>query len=94
MVPNPTLVGFCWFRHVLLNRIEGTMSATSETLKHFPNLPPEAVVRLPVVTALLGVSAPTVWRWSKSGRLPAPVKRGGVTAWRVGDLRNAMAQAE
>lgn len=71
----------------------GTMSAVSEALKNFPHLPPDAVVRLPIVAALYGVSAPTVWRWSKAGRLPAPIKRGGVTAWRVGDLRAAMARA-
>jgi len=70
------------------------MSATSDTLKNFPHLPDDAVVRLPIVAALYGVSAPTVWRWSKAGGpLPAPIKRGGVTAWRVGDLRAAMARA-
>jgi predicted DNA-binding transcriptional regulator AlpA len=69
------------------------MSVIAEALKNFPHLPPEAVVRLPTVAALYGVSAPTVWRWSKAGRLPAPIKRGGVTAWRVGDLREAMARA-
>jgi predicted DNA-binding transcriptional regulator AlpA len=69
------------------------MSATAEALKNFPHLPPDAVVRLPIVAALYGVSAPTVWRWSKSGQLPTPIKRGGVTAWRVGDLRAAMARA-
>lgn len=69
------------------------MSAVAEALKNFPHLPPEAVVRLPIVAALCGVSAPTVWRWSKSGRLPAPIKRGGVTAWQVGALREALARA-
>jgi len=28
----------------------------------------------------------TVWRWAKDRRLPAQMKRGGVTAWNVGDL--------
>jgi predicted DNA-binding transcriptional regulator AlpA len=69
------------------------MSATADTLKNFPHLPDDAVVRLPIVRALYGVSAPTVWRWSKDGRLPAPIKRGGVTGWQVGALRAAMARA-
>jgi predicted DNA-binding transcriptional regulator AlpA len=69
------------------------MSATAEALKNFPHLPPEAVVRLRTVAALFGVSTPTVWRWTKAGRLPAPIKRGNVTAWRVGDLRAVMAHA-
>jgi predicted DNA-binding transcriptional regulator AlpA len=49
-------------------------------------------VRLRTVAALNGISTVTVWRWSNSGILPAPVKRGGVTAWRVGDLRKSLAQ--
>jgi predicted DNA-binding transcriptional regulator AlpA len=69
------------------------MTATAESLKNFSHLPDDAVVRLPIVRALYGVSAPTVWRWTKAGRLPAAIKRGGVTAWRVGDLRAAMARA-
>jgi predicted DNA-binding transcriptional regulator AlpA len=71
---------------------ESTLPPVADTLRNFPLLPPEAIVRLPIVAALYGVSAPTVWRWSKAGRLPAPIKRGGVTGWRVGDLRDAMAR--
>lgn len=69
------------------------MSATNPVLKDFDTLPASATVRLPTVCALFGISGPTVWRWSKDGRLPAPIKRGGVTGWRVGDLRACMAQA-
>ena len=69
------------------------MTATADSLKNFQHLPDDAVVRLPIVRALYGVSAPTVWRWSKDGRLPAPIKRGGVTGWQVGALRAAMARA-
>lgn len=57
-------------------------------LAQFDQLPDSAHVRLPIVAALHGISAPTVWRWVKSGRLPAPMKLGpNTTAWRVGDLR-------
>lgn len=65
-----------------------------QALKAFPNLPPEAVLRLPAVAALCGISKATVWRWSKAGTLPAPVKRGGVTGWQVGELRAALAREE
>ena len=53
----------------------------------FDDLPDDAEVRLPVVEGLHGISGPTVWRWSKSGLLPAPTKRGNVTTWNVGRLR-------
>lgn len=69
------------------------MPTTTNALEQFTNLPDDARARLPVVCALFGISAPTVWRWTKSGRLPTPVRQGGVTAWRVGDLRRVLAQA-
>lgn len=63
-------------------------------LAQFDTLPESAHVRLSVVTALHGIGPATVWRWVKSGRLPAPVKLGpNTTAWRVGALRRSMAQA-
>ena len=62
-----------------------------KALEDFDRLPDAAFVRLRTVAALCGISAPTVWRWSKAGRLPAPVKRGGATAWPVGALRRALA---
>lgn len=63
------------------------------SLENFDSLPASANVRQPVVAALFGVSAVTVWRWSKSGRLPKPFRIGGVTVWNVGDLRNTLAAA-
>jgi len=62
-----------------------------KALTSFDTLPDAAHVRLPTVCLLLGVSSPTVWRWSKAGKIPKPVKRGGVTAWRVSELRQALA---
>lgn len=62
-------------------------------LSQFDHLPDSANVRLPIVAALNGVSTVTVWRWAKSGLLPAPIRFGGVTVWNVGALRRAMAQA-
>ena len=62
-------------------------------LSGFDQFPESANVRLPVVAALCGISPVTVWRWSKSGRLPTPRRLSeGVTVWNVGDLRQALAK--
>lgn len=59
-------------------------------LAQYDSLPDAAYVRAPVVAALHGVSPATVWRWVKSGRLPAPTSLGpNTTAWQVGALRQA-----
>ncbi|MBY0235031.1 MAG: AlpA family phage regulatory protein [Burkholderiaceae bacterium] len=64
--------------------------AIPAALAQFDDLPDSANVRLPIVAALKGISAPTVWRWVKSGRIPAPRKLGpNTTAWNVGELRRA-----
>ncbi len=70
-----------------LNKID------ANSLSRFDQLPESAHVRLPVVTALFGVSPATVWRWSGAGHLPAPVRIGGVTLWNVGMLRSRLQQA-
>lgn len=59
-------------------------------MSQFDSLPDSALVRLPVVKNLFSISSPTVWRWSKSGRLPAPIKISGITAWQVGSLRKTL----
>jgi predicted DNA-binding transcriptional regulator AlpA len=62
-------------------------------LVNFDKLPDGAYVRVPTVAPIFGISIKTVWRWAKSGRLPAPKKLGpNVTAWNVGELRRALAQ--
>lgn len=66
--------------------------AADAALTAFDELPDAAHVRVPTVARLCGISTVTVWRWARDGRIPAPVKRGGVTAWRVGDLRQALYQ--
>lgn len=59
-------------------------------LANFDDLPGSAYVRMPTLTALYGVGPATIWRWAKSGRLPAPVKLGpNTTGWLVADLRQA-----
>jgi predicted DNA-binding transcriptional regulator AlpA len=69
-------------------------SAIPYALKNFDSLPDSANVRQPVVEGLYGVSAATVWRMVKRGTLPSPHKLSErVTAWNVGELREALAKA-
>lgn len=65
---------------------------TVQTLENYERLPDDARVRLPVVQMLFAVAPATVWRRVKAGTIPQPAKTGGVTSWRVGDLRAALAQ--
>jgi predicted DNA-binding transcriptional regulator AlpA len=57
---------------------------------HFESLPDCAIVRLPVVRQLFGISSPTVWRWSKNGLLPVPIRVAGITGWQVGAIKSAL----
>jgi predicted DNA-binding transcriptional regulator AlpA len=63
-------------------------------LAQFDKLPNSSYVRLPVVAALFSVSEPTVWRWTKKGRLVAHKIGPNTTAWNVGELRNARTMKE
>lgn len=36
---------------------------------------------------MLSIGKSTLWRDVKNGKLPAPVKIGGATRWRVSDLQ-------
>ena len=58
---------------------------------NFKHLPDEALIRVHTVSVLFSCSVPTVWRWAKSGKLPAPVRVVGVTGWQVGPLRKLLA---
>ena len=51
-------------------------------------LPLTGFVRLPVVLQHIPVGRSTWWAGVQGGRFPAPVKIGGVTAWRVQDLHD------
>ena len=44
------------------------------------------------VAEMLAVSVGSVWRWSKSGKLPAPVKLGRASRWRKSDLEAKIAK--
>lgn len=61
-------------------------------LELFDSLPDSSFVRQPVVQVLFACSAATVWRSVKTGRIPTPKKLSmRVTAWNVGELRQALA---
>lgn len=65
---------------------------TPEALENFKAAPDEAFVKIALVQSLFACSSATVWRRVKAGQLPAPVKLSErSTAWRVGDLRAALA---
>jgi predicted DNA-binding transcriptional regulator AlpA len=69
--------------------------AIPDALKNFDSLPDSANVRQPVVEGLYDVSVTTIWRMVKRGTLPAPRKLSErVTAWNVGELREALAAVE
>lgn len=66
---------------------------TASALAEFDTLPNAAHVRLPVVQALYACSDETIRRRVKAGQIPAPRKLGPrVTAWNVGELREALSQ--
>lgn len=65
---------------------------TPEALANFKAAPDEAFVKIALVQCLFACSAATVWRRVRDGKLPSPVKLSErSTAWRVGDLRAALA---
>lgn len=68
--------------------------ANAVALRDFDQLPDSANVRLPVVQALFACSDETIRRRVKAGLLPKPRKLGPrVTAWNVGELRQALQAA-
>lgn len=45
------------------------------------------------LAAMLETTPSTIWRWSKSGRLPKPLKLGaGTTRWKVEEVNEALAK--
>jgi len=50
-------------------------------------LPETGFIRLPTVLQHIPVARSTWWEGARTGRFPAPVKIGGVTAWRAEDIR-------
>lgn len=60
---------------------------------NFDELPNSAYVTDRTIAAHLGITRTTIWRWSREGRLPEPVKLGpNITRWQVGPLRAVLAK--
>lgn len=56
----------------------------------------EAALRLirdTETAAILGCSRATVWALVKTGRIPAPIKIGSMTRWRLSDIQIVIDQA-
>lgn len=71
------------------------MSPHPTDLASFDALPDAAHVRVETVASLYSAAPASIWRWSRTGRIPRPRKLGPqVTAWNVGELRRALANAE
>ncbi len=61
-------------------------------IPNLDNMPDCGYVAARSLAAWLGVSQVTIWRWVKSGRLPAPKKLGAnTTRFNVGEIRGALA---
>ncbi len=69
-----------------------TTGAVPDALAQFDSLPDSAHVRQPVVEALFGCSAATVWRMARRGKLKPKKLSERVTGFNVGDLRKALAE--
>ena len=78
--------------------MEWQMSLQTHTSKiRFQDLPDEALIRLRQMLALHVVpySAATLWRHCRNNEFPRPIKvSAGVTAWRVGDIRQYLSEIE
>jgi predicted DNA-binding transcriptional regulator AlpA len=70
----------------LINR-----SKTPDALRAFDELSDSGYIRLPTMCGLFDVSVSTIWRWTRTGRLPPAEKIGPrTTAWNVGLVRKAL----
>lgn len=55
-------------------------------------LPPDALVRLPVVRAMVGLSRASIYAKIAKDRFPSPVKlTAHASGWRMGDIRTWLA---
>lgn len=69
------------------------MATIRNTPENFDTLPDSAMLSAAELAGLFGVSLNSIWRWAKSGRLPAPRRVGAnTTRWNVGSVREALAK--
>ena len=68
-----------------------------DLLDHFPPrtldgaTPASVLIDVGQLADLLGVSTRTLWRHASTGKLPEPVRLGGCTRWRRGDINRWVA---
>mgnify|MGYP005751184715 CR=1 FL=1 len=61
---------------------------TPAALKAFDTLPDSAMVDVKTVAGILGRSPSSIWRDTRLGRMPRPLKTGpACTRWNVGAIR-------
>jgi len=61
------------------------------SVSNFDQLPGSALIRLHVLLVLFSCSRATLWRWVKSGKIPAPKKLGArMAVWTVSEVRQAL----
>jgi prophage regulatory protein len=59
-----------------------------QSLANFDDLPDSAFARVATLSKIVPFSIPTIWRKSRNGTFPAPVKlSAGITAWNIGAVR-------
>jgi prophage regulatory protein len=67
----------------------------SEALANFSTLPDDAILRVHPTARICGCGPATIWRGSRLGTFPAPVKLSPkITGWRVGELRRYLADPQ
>ena len=62
-------------------------------LRSFDAVPDAAILRLPSVLHLTGLSRTTIWRRCRERNFPKPIRLGTTRAigWRAGDIRHWLA---
>jgi predicted DNA-binding transcriptional regulator AlpA len=64
------------------------MQNQKKKLIRFSEMPDAGFVRVRTIAQHIDVNPSTLWRWSRSGDFPKPVKLDArTTAWRVSDIR-------
>lgn len=58
-------------------------------IRDIVNLPPEAILRLPEVIAMVGLSRASIYSRAAQRNFPSPIKlTAHASGWRLGDVRD------
>jgi len=77
-----------------LQRIARRISQRNAILGDFERLPDSTILRKAELSALLGVSVPTLWRLARTGALPRIKLSSRCTGWLLRDVRSYLALSE